>query len=127
MKSPINGQGGYSWAVGTQVRVIGKMVEVGGGMFQRDFDRSAAGRTLKRLTKGESTSLWILRSVWHDKDKLNPAAPTVEEIEYQVLSSTALESGTLPNGWTSVRTHGRVAWMCGAYPSKKSGLTTRPM
>ena len=120
-----NGQGRVQLApVGTQVRVIGKMVDVGGGhMVQFDFDRSAAGRTLKRLTKGDSTSLWILRSVWHDQDKRNPAAPMVEEIEYQVLSSTALESGTLPNGWASVA-NSTVAlpWMCGAYPSQEEQI-----
>ena len=121
----LNGQGRIQLApLGSQVRVVYKMVDVGNGQsVQRTFNRSAAGRTLKRLSRGNATSLWVLRSVWHDRDQLDTTAPIEEVVDYLTLSSTALESLALTNGWSTVA-NSTVAlpWMCGSYASPEEQI-----
>lgn len=110
--------------VGNQVRIIQKFVDVGGGqMVSRPVERTAAGRTLKRLTRGDTTAIWTMRSVWHDKEQGNPGAPVVEEVEYQVLSSTSLGAWAAPDGWSSVAASTiALPWLCGSSASPEEQI-----
>lgn len=102
--------------VGNQVRLITKLTDVGGGqMASVPFERTAAGRTVKRLTRGNETSVWAMRSVWHDVE-VGTSTPVTEEIEYHILSSTALDALAIPNGWSTVAASTvALPWMCGSY------------
>lgn len=107
----VDGQGRIQLApVGTQVRVIQKLGERSEYFW---FDRTAAGRTLKRLTRGDATSIWVMRSVWNDRDQLNPTAPGTQEIEYRILSSAELGAWSVQDGWASVAASTTaLPWMC---------------
>lgn len=104
----VDGQGRIQLTpIGNQVRVTQKeflVVDDYGypNSELRWVDRTAVGRTLKRLTRGDATSVWVMRSVWNDQEQLDPSAPVVQEVDYQVLSSTELGAWSVPDAWSSV-------------------------
>lgn len=115
----VDGQGRIQLTpVGNQVRATQKQVRVvddyGYENYElRWFDRTAAGRTLKRLTRGDATSVWVMRSAWNDRDQLDPTAPIVQVVDYQVLSSTELAAWSVQDGWSSVAASTTtLPWMC---------------
>lgn len=96
--------------IGLQVRVVQKPDERNQYWW---FDRAAAGRTLKRLTRGNSTSIWVMRSVWNDHDQRDPTASATQEVDYQVLSSTELSALSVTDGWSSLTgSTTTLPWMC---------------
>lgn len=76
--------------------------------------RASEGHTLRRLTKGQTVSLWLLQSRWLDHDLWNPEAPPQPVTEYRVLSSTSLNDWTRPDGWTGLlaNRHWTHPWIC---------------
>lgn len=115
----VDGQGRIQLTpVGNQVRVVQKefLVVDDYGYPNSELhwvDRTAVGRTLKRLTRGDATSVWVMRSVWNDQEQLDPSAPVVQEVDYQVLSSTELGAWSVPDAWSSVAASTTtLPWLC---------------
>ena len=115
----LDGQGRLQLTpVGNQVRVTQKeflVVDDYGypNSELRWVDRTAVGRTLKRLTRGDATSVWVMRSVWSDREQLDPSAPVVQEVDYQVLSATELAAWSVQDGWSSVAASTTaLPWIC---------------
>lgn len=115
----LDGQGRIQLTpVGNQIRVTQKEflgVDEYGYPYSelRWVNRTSVGRTLKRLTRGDATSVWVMRSVWSDREQLDPSAPIVQEVDYQVLSSTELAAWSVPDAWSSIAASTTtLPWMC---------------